>query len=341
MQFRLSTLFLIFFMVATSLALYCPLGVWFIAIWIDAIILLSALLLNRFKNLSNAVVCVVFLIFLGIICPGLPPAISPAREAARRAQCINNLKQIGLALQNYHDVNKHFPPVYKCDENGKPLFCWRVEIMPMMGYGSLYDSLKKDEPWNSANNAKVLCQYFPDYKCPSDNRGKNYFSTNYIAIIGPGAVWRKDGPVKLSDLPDGGSHTVMAIEVVNSGMHWAEPRDLTVEEAMEGIKTGKGLRISSYHPNIINVLFADGTVRSIPSKMPISLWKKLLAGEMQNLEDPNVDESAPDMVDVSVVPPDITPGKWTILLGLIVWLFSIALLFRRAVKSRRKPVTAA
>jgi hypothetical protein len=75
--------------------------------------------------------------------------------------------------------------------------------------------------------------------------------------------------------------------------------------------------------------------------MPISLWKKLLAGEMQNLEDPNVDESAPDMVDVSVVPPDITPGKWTILLGLIVWLFSIALLFRRAVKSRRKPVTAA
>ena len=70
--------------------------------------------------------------------------------------------------------------------------------------------------------------------------------------------------------------------------------------------------------------------------MPISLWKKILDGEPTDWD--NFDESAPDMVDVSVAPPD--PGKWLIILSLIVWLFSVALLFGRAVKSRRKPAIA-
>ena len=113
---------------------------------------------------------------------------------------------------------------------------------------------------------------------------RRIYSTSYMAIIGPGTAWREDGPVKLSDLPDGGSHTVMAVEVVNSGVHWAEPRDLTVDEALEGLKTGKGLRISTAHPGCINILFADGSVRTLPSKMPISVWKKLLAGEITDLD---------------------------------------------------------
>ena len=147
--------------------------------------------------------------------------------------------------------------------------------------------------------------------------------------------------MKLSDLPDGGSHTVMVIEVVNSGVHWAEPRDLTVEEAIEGLKTGKGLRISTAHPSVISVLFADGAVRQLPAKMPISLWKKLLAGEildLDNIED-QIDPTALDMVNVSIGPIDRSPGKWTvilIILGVFVWSLSVLLLFRRAIKSRPK-----
>ena len=120
----------------------------------------------------------------------------------------------------------------------------------------------------------------------------------------------------------------MAVEVVNSGVHWAEPRDLTVDEALEGLKTGKGLRISSAHPDCINILFADGSVRTLPSKMPISVWKKLLAGEITDVENIEnmIDPSAPDMVDVSVLPSE--PGKRLIILSIIVWLLSVALLFR-------------
>jgi hypothetical protein len=339
MQFHLSTLFLVFFMVAASLALF---GAW--GIYITPSLLIAALCLNRTKFLRDGIIWAVLIIFIGIICPGFLLTVMPGeREFARRAQCVNNLKQIGLALHNYLDSYKHFPTANTCNKDGKLLFSWRMEILPMIEYGSLYNSLNKDETWNSSHNAKLINKLcIPEYVCPSDATNTMPCYTNYIAIIGPGTTWRDDGLVKFSDLPDHGSHTVMCIEVANSGVHWAEPRDLTVEEALEGLRTGKGLRISTAHPNCINILFADSSVRTLPSKMPISVWRKLLAGEITDVDniESMIDPSAPDMVDVSVNVPPYEPNQWLIILSIIVWLLSVALLFRRAIISRRKPDAA-
>jgi hypothetical protein len=327
MQFNLSTLFLIFFNVAASLALFGAVGIYAVLV-----LSLAALCLNCAKKLLDGIVLAILIIFIGVITPALLSSMGSAREAVRRAQCLSHLKQIGFALLTYHDANKNFPPANVCDKNGKPLFSWRVEILPMMQYGKIYDTA---EPWNSSHNSKLSSEYILEYQCPWHNSYENDSTTNYVAIIGPGTAWREDGPVKRSDLPDNGSHTVMVVEVVNSGLQWAEPRDLTVDEALEGLKTGKGLRISSAHPYCINVLFADGSVRTLPAKMPISVWKKLLAGEIKDFDDIEemIDPSAPDKVDVYVLPPQ--PGKWLIILSIIVWLLSVALLFRRAIKSRR------
>jgi hypothetical protein len=334
MQFRLSTLFLVFFTVAASLALcisfqvkYAPVGLWF-----AAVILTAALLLNRIKNYRLGIIFISVLIFFGIICMGLPLTQPGLNDyASYGSKCRNNLEIIGRALHDFQKANQFFPLAYKCDQNGKPLFSWRVQILPMMGYEKLYDSLNKDEPWNSPHNTKVLSQVsVEEYRCPKCKRNENNFSTNYVAVIGLGTAWREDGPVKLSDLPDNGSHTVMAVEVVNSGVHWAEPRDLSVEEALEHLKTGQGLHISTAHPISINVLFADGRVCSLPSKMSISLWRKTLAGEDV---DQYSDEYAPDMVDISI--NRVADGR-VILLSFVVWLFSVVLVFRRAIKSRRK-----
>lgn len=261
------------------------------------------------------------------------------------AACINNLKQIGLALHNYRDKYGNFPSVSRRDENGKPLFSWRVEILPMMEHGDLYDTIKKDESWDSPHNARVLNQKLPELTCPIDNR-ENALSTSYIAIIGPGTAWHADGPVRLSDLPEGGAYTVMAVEVADSGVHWAEPRDLTVEQAVEGMGTGKGLHVSSNHPSLINVLFADGAVRSIPKEIPISTWEKIFAGQLKDFdikEDPGASAWELAHLDSEHQPRNnLTPDLniWLALSTLALWLLSVALLFRRAIKSRPKPPAA-
>jgi hypothetical protein len=341
-QYRLSTLFLIFFFVAATMALCGPLGIWIVGIWIIGVLFLAAACLHRAKSLGNGIFLSGFLIFILVICPGLLPAISPAREAARRANCCINLKQLGLALIEYENEKTHFPPVYQCDANGKPLFSWMVSLLPFFDYGSVHEQLKKEEPWNSPQNQSALKQLiFASVACPSSNHTKKTGSTNYIAIIGPGTIWRKGGAVKLSELPNGGSHTVMLVEAADSDKHWAEPFALTVDEVLENMKTGRGVRISSGHPSGVHVLFANGKVDFLPAEMPLSLWRKILSGELSTKELDEIysliDPDAPDMVNVCVTPSISEPKPWIIILGVIVWLISIVLLFHRAMKSRKNP----
>jgi hypothetical protein len=356
MQFRLSTLFLIIFVVAASLAVF---EIWGIAV--AAFLLLIALYINRCKTVRNGIADIILNVILGSIFVGffLSPGIGS--RPSKRAWCNNNLKQISLALENYHEKHGHFPSVSTCDQNGKPLFSWREQILPQIECGPLYDRLRQKEPWDSPYNAKICRQASIDiYQCPAADREKNDCTTNYVAVIGPGTAWRKEGAVRLSDLPDGGSHTVMLVETVNSDIHWANPQDLTVEDALERMqdeqmgsvwkiawrqmKKGSPLVLSTAHSDSINVIFADGTVRHLPASMPLSLWKKLFAGEVKDLDavEDNSFNTESDLVDVRM-PTRLLRilRRWPFLLSLLVWLFSVVLLFRRAVKSRGKFIGAA
>jgi Protein of unknown function (DUF1559) len=91
----------------------------------------------------------------------LSRAITDAREGARSAQCVGNLKQIGLGLLNYESKYGFFRPAYVADATGKPLYCWRVLLMAEIdrtsGWfgGRLAGEFRFDEPWDSPNNRKL------------------------------------------------------------------------------------------------------------------------------------------------------------------------------------------
>ena len=90
----------------------------------------------RFTCVEVLVVCGVLVVLVALFLPAL--RFGGAREAARRMQCSNHLKQIALALHNYHDEYKSFPPAYIADESGKRMHSWRVLILPFIeGQGQI------------------------------------------------------------------------------------------------------------------------------------------------------------------------------------------------------------
>ncbi len=109
----------------------------------------------------------VVIAIIGMLVALLLPSVPTAREAARRMQCANNMKQILIGLQNYHDTYNAFPPAYTVDEDGKPLHSWRVLILPFIEQQALYEQIRLDEPWDSEHNRQFHAVNMQEFRCPS------------------------------------------------------------------------------------------------------------------------------------------------------------------------------
>jgi len=203
----------------------------------------------------------VLLVCGGILVALLLPAVQAAREAARRMQCSNNMKQISLALLNYEQAHGQFPPAYVADANGTPLYSWRVLILPHMEADYLYQQFHLDEPWDSPANRAVSQQAMHYFQCLS-NPSTDGTKTNYVMVVGPGCM--SDGPTgkTMREIRDGLSTTLMVVEVADANINWAEPRDLDATTMSYQINDPSGQEcISSKHPFGANVALADGSVR--------------------------------------------------------------------------------
>ncbi len=120
----------------------------------------------------------VVIAIIGILIALLLPAVQAAREAARRSQCTNNMKQLGLALHNYHDVMQSFPPLLvQAAYNGyTPLalpyhHTWLTKLLPFMEQSSVYNMMDTRFPaWDLVANQPMpfAQQQVPGLKCPSD-----------------------------------------------------------------------------------------------------------------------------------------------------------------------------
>jgi prepilin-type N-terminal cleavage/methylation domain-containing protein/prepilin-type processing-associated H-X9-DG protein len=113
----------------------------------------------------------VVIAIIGLLMALLLPAVQTAREAARRASCTNNLRQIGAAIHVYHDYHNAFPP-----GGVSPGPCcavesftsWTIQILPFLDQRNLYELYSQEEPNEASVNRKVREHFVASYSCPSD-----------------------------------------------------------------------------------------------------------------------------------------------------------------------------
>lgn len=213
-------------------------------------------------------VCVGGLMLVAVLVALLLPAVQQARSAARVAQCKNQLKGIAIAILNYEEVHRAFPPAYTVDANGQPLHSWRVLILPYMEEKALYDQIDLKEPWNSPKNSRLHDRMPAIYGCPEGNP-RELGMTHYLAVVGEQCIMTPTGERGFRDVLDGASNTLMIGESQNP-VNWMEPRDIPFENVSTwGDQNG----LSGQHRNGRNghVLMADGFVRTISNEMSIDL----------------------------------------------------------------------
>jgi prepilin-type N-terminal cleavage/methylation domain-containing protein len=140
----------------------------------------------------------VVIAIIGILVALLLPAVQAAREAARRAKCVNNIRQIGIAVQNYHDARKYYPQYhaaippagmsasdYGANTGYKwagPL--WTITIMPYMEEQALYDSFDKTTTMTNLANLKWIQTTVAGYVCPSNETAGNPIFTDRLDGVG-------------------------------------------------------------------------------------------------------------------------------------------------------------
>jgi len=177
----------------------------------------------RSKNSTRAggftlVELLVVVAIIGVLIALLLPAVQAAREASRRTSCLNNLKQIGVAIQLYQDAQKVFPPggvsSGPCCASDS-FSSWPISILPYLDQKNLYERYSQPETNESLANGFVRQQYLPIYTCPSEPRPKvlerpesgpandlqlKYMPGNYRGVGGrsDGTGWWDNYPQHLS-----------------------------------------------------------------------------------------------------------------------------------------------
>jgi prepilin-type N-terminal cleavage/methylation domain-containing protein/prepilin-type processing-associated H-X9-DG protein len=226
----------------------------------------------------------VVIAIIGLLVALLLPAVQAARESARRSQCGNNLRQIGIALNNYHAAKQTFPT--GCTDRGGNQWSWSTFLLPFLEEANIGVQLNLQYGYSSPQNQPATSQIVVVYLCPSTvrmatDRQGNYTgsgtltastwhaTTDYGGMYGAGLLPPVGNGVMLYDrsicarqITDGLSHTIVVAEDTGRGAkldgEWADGENIFDQTVQ--VNQLQDNEIWSDHPGGAQVLMCDASV---------------------------------------------------------------------------------
>jgi hypothetical protein len=225
---------------------------------------------HRRKVKRPVLVSIIWLAILFLTCGLLLPQVVVVRDSEAYSYSINHLRRISLAFHNYHDAYGRLPPAVVRDKDGRPLYSWRVAILPYLEEDHLYRQFNHDEPWDGPNNSRLLAKMPSCYYRPWTGSMEQ---THYLAVVGPGTAFERDG-LTWADFQDDRANTVVVVEATDA-VPWSKPVDLVYDPNGPLPKLGTGMtrpvrflnRTLSRRPGI-TFGFADGQARFLDEPIP-------------------------------------------------------------------------
>lgn len=229
----------------------------------------------------------------GVLVALLLPAVQQAREAARRTQSMNNLKQLGLALHNYYDTFKQLPNGTIPNDNLEPedRLSWIVSILPFIEQGALYDRFDREEGWKSEANSRFSSVVIPTLVHPSNPQQQQlvngFGTTSYLGMAGVGAnapnlpvndpkagMFGYNRKTRFQDVRDGLSNTIMVGEAEDP-QPWAAGGEATIRPLTQQPYINGGNGFGSRSAGGANFLLGDGSVRFISENIDPDVMEAL------------------------------------------------------------------
>lgn len=204
------------------------------------------------------------------------PAVLQAREAARRSQSLNNLKQLGIAMHNYHETFELFPPGGTFAADGTPHHSWTLAILPYMVASPFYNQIDMNRPWNDPVNRRLFqgAQRYAavnllDPSVTEERTAPGGYAVHYAPNQ---RLLLRNSSVRLRDIPDR-AQTLLLADAYGGFAAFGDPvqwRDasLPLRESIRGF--GHVAR-----PDVTAVLYVDGRAAFVPNAFDPAVQSRL------------------------------------------------------------------
>lgn len=199
--------------------------------------------------------------------------VARQEERARGVTTLGHLTTFEVYFHDYHKKYGYLPPAYLADRNGIPMHSWRVLLLEFID-PSLYAAYDFREPWNGPNN-RLLSSRMPTCYAAIQPGSANTVFTSYVVITGERTPFPGANPRSFRDIKDP-ANTILVAEIVNSNIHWMEPRDLSITTMSFALNDSLRPSISTGRRGGPGALFADGRKQLLDPSTPPDALKAML-----------------------------------------------------------------